>query len=285
MMEPLVSVRIATYNHEKYIAQCIESILMQRATFSYEIIVGEDCSTDGTREIVFDYAERFPEVIRVVTSENNVGPQENFLRINQACRGRLWAICEGDDYWIDPLKLQKQADFLGSHPETTMCFHNAFWLNDTLPAVRIYLDYNLPEILTMKEMVRLSIPTASMMVRKEVIETLPEWRRGILSVDRLVSMWCAHLGNVGFIKEIMSVYRKHPEGVSSKIRKKAKISGFIHLLQLFDQETERRYTDLIQPLIKQNLRRKLLTPLYQYLYSDKIVTWLQKLTKRVVNWK
>lgn len=114
---PLVSIRTSTYNHGPYIKQCIEGVLMQKTNFPFEYIIGEDCSTDETREIVFDYAKRYPNIIRVITANYNVGSKANGRRCINACRGKYMAICEGDDYWIDPYKLQKQVDFLEEHSE------------------------------------------------------------------------------------------------------------------------------------------------------------------------
>ena len=122
---PLVSVRMSTYNHEKFIAQAIEGVLMQKTEFPFELIIGEDCSTDRTREIVVDYANRYPEIIKPILHEKNVGSKLNGRACKAACRGKYIAICEGDDYWIDPLKLQKQVDFMESHPDFSMCFHRA----------------------------------------------------------------------------------------------------------------------------------------------------------------
>jgi O-antigen/teichoic acid export membrane protein len=117
---PLVSIHCLAYNHKDYIAQAIESFLMQKTNFQFEIIIGEDYSTDGTREIVFDYEKKYPDLIRVITSDKNVGMNENALRTKIAARGKYISFCEGDDYWIDPLKLQKQVDFLEENPDYGM---------------------------------------------------------------------------------------------------------------------------------------------------------------------
>lgn len=117
MTDPMVSVNMITYNHRPYLAEAIEGVLMQETDFPLELVIGEDCSTDGTREIAFDYQRRFPDVVRVVTSEQNVGSRANSYRVRKASRGKYIAFCEGDDYWIDPRKLQKQVDFLESHPD------------------------------------------------------------------------------------------------------------------------------------------------------------------------
>jgi glycosyltransferase involved in cell wall biosynthesis len=119
--KPLVTVRTSTYNHGDYIVQCIESILMQKTTFPFEYIIGEDFSTDVTREIVFDYAKKYPEIIRVMTADYNVGSKVNSMRCANATRGKYVALCEGDDFWIDEYKLQKQFDYMESHPECGIC--------------------------------------------------------------------------------------------------------------------------------------------------------------------
>jgi len=115
--QPLVSIRTTTFQQKDFIVNCIEGILMQKTNFSFEYIIGEDFSTDGTREIVFEYAKKYPDIIRVITADYNVGMKANGIRCDQKYRGKYIAICEGDDSWIDPYKLQKQVDYLESNPE------------------------------------------------------------------------------------------------------------------------------------------------------------------------
>lgn len=115
--EPMVSIGMATYNHEKYIARAIESVLMQEVSFSYELVIAEDCSTDHTREIVVEYQKKYPEVIRLILHDENVGMQENSNCLRRACRGKYRANLEGDDYWLSSDKLQRQVDFLEKNPD------------------------------------------------------------------------------------------------------------------------------------------------------------------------
>ncbi len=122
-MTPLLSIVTITYNHEPFIAKTIEGVLMQQVKFPIELIIAEDCSTDGTRAICQRYAEEYPELIRLITSDSNVGAIANERRAMLAARGKYIAFCEGDDYWTDPLKLQKQVDFLESHPDYSVTFH------------------------------------------------------------------------------------------------------------------------------------------------------------------
>jgi glycosyltransferase involved in cell wall biosynthesis len=122
---PLVSVHMLTYNHAPYIAQAIEGVLRQETSFPIELIIGEDCSTDGTREIVFNLQNKYPNVIRVITSEKNVGARKNSQRIGKACRGKYIAFCEGDDFWHHPRKLQIQVDYLEEHLECGLVHSDA----------------------------------------------------------------------------------------------------------------------------------------------------------------
>jgi glycosyltransferase involved in cell wall biosynthesis len=122
MIEPLVSVHMITYNHVTFIAQSIEGVLQQKTNFPVELIIGEDCSTDGTREIVFDYQKKYSDIIRVITSDKNIGAKNNGIRTMKSCQGKYVAFCEGDDYWHHPYKLQKQVDYLESHPECGMVY-------------------------------------------------------------------------------------------------------------------------------------------------------------------
>lgn len=121
-MPPLVSVKMITYNHAPFIKQAIEGVLQQRTDFPFELVIGEDRSTDGTHEIVLGYQKKHPDVVRVITSDKNVGMKKNGLRTFKACQGTYLAFCEGDDYWHDPRKLQKQAVHLQDHRECGLVY-------------------------------------------------------------------------------------------------------------------------------------------------------------------
>jgi glycosyltransferase involved in cell wall biosynthesis len=121
--KPLISVFIITYNHEPYIAEAIEGVVMQKVDHPIEIIIGEDYSTDGTYAICQRYAQKYPELITLLPSARNLGMMGNFLRTLKSCKGRYIAFCEGDDYWVDERKLQKQIDFLEANPSVVFTFH------------------------------------------------------------------------------------------------------------------------------------------------------------------
>jgi len=125
MPDLLASVMMITYNHEKNIAQAIESVLAQETDFPFELVIGEDCSTDGTRAIVEQYCQTYPERVRLVTGDVNVGMKKNALRTQAALRGRYMAYCEGDDFWNRPDKLQTQVAFLEAHPKVGLVHSDA----------------------------------------------------------------------------------------------------------------------------------------------------------------
>jgi len=128
--DPLVSVIMVTYNHERYLAEAIEGVVRQEASFPIELLIGEDCSTDGTREIALTYQRRFPEMIRVITSAQNVGMHRNGARLMAADRGKYVAFCEGDDFWTSPHKLQWQVEILDAHQDLSGCFHRVVSVNE-----------------------------------------------------------------------------------------------------------------------------------------------------------
>lgn len=121
----VVSVCLITYNHEKYIRQAIEGVLMQKVNFSFELIIADDCSTDCTREIILEYKQKYPELIHLILQEKNLGPAQNWFDLITYPTGKYIAYFEGDDYWTDPLKLQKQVDFLEQNNDYVIHFMNA----------------------------------------------------------------------------------------------------------------------------------------------------------------
>src|SRR4051794_3890726 len=118
-----VSVCMITYNHERFIEQAVASALTQATSFEYEIVIGEDCSTDRTRNILIELQRANPDKIRLLLPEHNLGAQRNFVQTLDMCRGQYIAYLEGDDYWTSSAKLQQQVDFLDQHADFAICFH------------------------------------------------------------------------------------------------------------------------------------------------------------------
>lgn len=285
-MDPIVSIRVITYNHERYLAQCLEGILMQRTTFPFEVIVGEDCSTDGTRAIATAYAQRYPDRLRLITSETNVGGWANALRVRAACRGRYHALCEGDDCWIDPLKLQKQVDFLEAHPASPLCFHDALiiWEGKT-SWPRYYCPNDLAELITLEEVITRPcfIPTASIVLRASLYQTLPQWEREVWCSDLTLRLWSAQLGPLGYLNEIMSLWRRVPTGMTNTTSVQRSFEDTRYVLTAFDALTEHRYRAHIARRIRaieieyrETLRSQRLGRWYLLLSPRKLVRKMQE---------
>jgi len=201
-----------TYNHEKFIGQAIESVLMQETEFQVELVIGEDFSTDGTRQIVRDYAARYPQVIHALLQERNLGMQKNASTVLNACRGEYLAILEGDDYWTDPSKIARQVGLMDADPATSLCFHRVAEFDETqgkeLGAIPVkdMRDFQDP----VEELIRHNfIPTTSRMLRRSSMPVLDSGFENLQLGDWPSSIMIALNGKIGFIPEIMAVYRLH----------------------------------------------------------------------------
>ena len=210
---PKVSVAVITYNHEKFIGKAIESVLTQEIEVGVELVIGEDCSVDSTRSIVETYATRFPGVIRLVTSNENVGVMKNFVRTIEACRGDYIAFLEGDDYWTSEDKLRLQTAFLDEHPDCALCHHRVSYLNDATG--EIVSEFPLPqqrmERTTGSELVNGNfIQTCSLMIRRKAIPRLSTYFAKLKLGDWPICVLASQNGWIGYIDQNMGVYRLHP---------------------------------------------------------------------------
>jgi len=246
---PLVSIRTSTYQHVKYIRQCIEGVLMQKTTFPFEYIIGEDYSTDGTREIVFEYAKNHPDIIRVITADYNVGAKANGRRCYNVVRGKYIAICEGDDYWTDPYKLQKQIDVLDANPQYSMCFHNAYIIWEGKKKRREFCSYKKTVYNTI-DLIEKNwfIPTQSIVYRKSVYE-YEEWMNYVLGGDYALQLFLSTKGDIAYINEIMSVYRKNPGSLGAKLKPSYSTLRTLELLSYFNYYTEFNYDVIVKKRI------------------------------------
>jgi glycosyltransferase involved in cell wall biosynthesis len=180
MTEPLVSVKMITYNHAPFIVQAIESVLHQITNYPFELVIGEDCSTDGTREIVFEYQKKHPDIIRIITSDANVGMKNNSMRTMKACKGKYLAFCEGDDYWHNPHKLQKQVDYMESHPDCGLVYSSYdVYLVREKKKIEDYIRYrkwDIPKNPSVRDFVesKSGTLTCTVMVRRNLSEKIIE---------------------------------------------------------------------------------------------------------------
>ncbi len=215
---PMVSVFVLAYNHGKYIAQTLDGILMQNVTFDYDIVVGEDCSTDNTRSILLSYAEKHPQRFKLILHEKNVGGLQNVISTLGACRGKYVAFCEGDDYWTDPNKLQKQVDFLEANPAFSFAFHDCLILRqESGKTHRRIGERSIDTVVDLKSaLIENNMPTASMVCRNILdVNELPQWFLHTSKGDYGFVVLLAERGLGKYFPEAMSVYRIHGGGVWS----------------------------------------------------------------------
>ena len=209
-----VSVCMITYNQENYISQAIEGVLMQKVNFPIELVIGEDCSMDNTRSICLEYKKKYPNIIKLLLPENNMGMMQNFIATMQACTGKYTAFCEGDDYWIDPLKLQKQVDFLESNIEYSLCFHLAdvFFENKKKLKNNLYENLKEGEYSANEIMQKWTIPTASVLFHTRFTKNI-KWDQRFVFGDIVLFLSMAQYGKIYCLGDTMSVYRRLDSGM------------------------------------------------------------------------
>lgn len=215
---PKVSICMITYNHEKYLKQAIEGVLMQQVNFPFELVIGDDCSLDNSRAICLEYKNKYPDIIKLRLPGKNLGMMPNFIENLRACSGAYIALCEGDDFWTSPDKLQKQVDFLENHPEYIGAFHETQVLYSDGTSGRIYGKEANEDFFLEDSFAKLSpFHTSSVLFKNEAIDFIPDWFFTVLSGDMALFSIISSYGPLRKIPGVMSVYRKHDEGITSKI--------------------------------------------------------------------
>lgn len=248
--EPLVSINCVTYNHVHFIREALEGFVMQQTTFPFEILVHDDASTDGTAEIIREYEKRYPHlVLPIYQHENQYSkgvPITAHIQFPRA-RGKYIASCEGDDYWTDPYKLQKQVDFMEAHPECSMCFHDVMVQpEDRQSESHRFCSPDQKEISTLEDLLIMNfIPTVSVMFRLGVFQGLPEWYFE-RPMDWPFFVLFAQRGNIGYINEVMAVYRLHGGGVWWWQNPLAKIKVTFPMYAHFYRHLGKAYADVIR---------------------------------------
>ena len=222
MDEIQVTIRCFTFNHERFIRQCLEGFVMQKADFRFEAIVHDDASTDNTAAIIREYAEKYPDIIKpIYETENQYSKHDGSLTriMNAHTRGKYIAMCEGDDYWTDPYKLQKQVDFLESHPDYVMCSSrfDKYWqesgvLEEDPDKDFEGADYDLQNLIGGKWLTQ----TLTVMYRRSALD-LKHYARYGMSLDMILFYELLKHGKGYCFPEVMGVYRYHKGGVWSEV--------------------------------------------------------------------
>ncbi|WP_339610784.1 glycosyltransferase [uncultured Planktosalinus sp.] len=229
---PLVSVCMITYNHEAYIKQAIEGVLMQQTNFEIEFIIADDCSSDQTENVISELIKSHSDNIsfKYTRHHKNLGMMPNFIFALQECTGKYIALCEGDDYWTDPLKLQKQVDFLEGNIDYAYCGHKSYVKkNEQIQKI----DLNI-EILTFKELIfKNRLNTSTLVFRNKSIAHIPNFFYELSAGDWALQLIAIKESKAYILKEYMSVYREHKKGIWSSLDKKTKCMQGVQLMNTF----------------------------------------------------
>jgi len=254
---------MSAYNHENYIVQCLDSVLSQKTNFDFEIILGEDFSTDKTREIVVKYKNKFPGKFKLHLPEKNIGMMAMDLATWKMCSGEYIALLNGDDYWTDENKLQLQADFLDSNSDTVLCYHKAKVENETdgtsfetsfpesgleLPIESLLLGYN-------------PIMTPTVMIRN-VLE-IPDWFGELPYGDMPIYLLLAQRGKLKYIDRMMSTYRIHSNGHWQGDSVYNNLAKDLKFYEILNEKLNYKYENLINEIYSQRYFDMILIDLRQ----------------------
>lgn len=249
MEPPLISVCLITYNHVKYIRQAIEGVLMQKLTLSWELIIADDCSSDGTLEIISEFKKKYPDFITLILQEKNIGPAKNWLDLITRPKSNYIAYFEGDDYWTDPYKLQKQVDFLEANSDFVICYHPVDVL---FPDGKFEEDYGIKGLIDKTEsniydlaVLGNYIHTPSVVFRN-VLTEYPESMKKSPIGDFFLWMLLAQYGKIKKLPDAMAVYR-NSVGVYLKNDYPKRLNDFIYTLELIkDTVNNKTVSQLVQ---------------------------------------
>lgn len=257
---PKVSIVCITYNHGSFIKRTLEGFVSQKTHFAFEAIVADDFSNDDSRSIIAQYAEKYPEIIKPIFREKNIGSLPNYVDALSRAEGEYLAICDGDDYWIDKFKLQKQVDFLDKNLDYSMCCH---------PFLQTYIDKSVKDkvitpwdfvsnnvkqrgYLTINDLFPVNpIGSLTVMYRWSLRNKIPDWMKNYHIGDLVLHLLHADKGKIGVIDDVMAVYQRHVNGVwfgnETKEKQRSFAVEYANLLTDLDHELGLKYTDLITP--------------------------------------
>jgi len=230
---PKMTIIVMTYNHAPFIKEALDSVLMQETSFECEVIVIDDCSTDGTSDIVRAYQKAHPHQIRMVLAEVNRCDNAEFMKAVQACRGEYLALLDGDDYWTSPDKLQRQAEYLDRHPECAISFHNVRIISDDAnQAPRESLPSHREAFSTLEDLLEgCFVSTCAAVLRRDALTGFPSWYTNDDCPDWSLFVMAAQHGRLGYLKDVMAVYRQHSGGFWTGLRRREQSDRIIQFYE------------------------------------------------------
>lgn len=252
--DSLVVITCIAYNQERYIRDALDGFIMQKTEFPYIAIVHDDASTDGTAEVIKEYAKLYPQIIKpIFETENQYSKGNGILGeiIRNAIKSsgaKYVAMCEGDDYWIDPDKLQKQVDFLESHPDYALCFHNVIIKSDNQQDFKYFNHLSTKEYTVQEIIEKWSVPTCSSLLKTNIVLKRPinhKFQYG----DNVMWLTCARHGKMYCINEKMAVYRRNSGGWTSQPSFEANKKQVLHHEGLLEE-----FSDIARNALSNKLR-------------------------------
>lgn len=263
---PLVDVAMLVYNHRHFIAQAVSSVLEQRTTFGVRLVIADDCSTDGTSDILREFAAAYPDTIHLTIHRKNmgiIGRYSNVVYLQAQCLAKYIACIEGDDYWTDPFKLQKQVDLIESDPGATGCYSNAVVVDgDGNSVAEDYMKHfgKEPKDPTLADNIAPwgCSPSCTVLFKREILDNAPEWFNRSMrhsGFDLLIAM----RGKYRYIDEKLGAYRVHKGGAWSSVSNTARIMSNLMFLKPMcaDREMRARYGSRINRAIEDEINRLL----------------------------
>ena len=248
MARTLVSVCLITYNHAPFIRQAIESVLMQQTNFPWELVIADDCSTDGTRDILIEYQKKYPDIIRLLLREKNMGPARNFIDLISTPKSDLISYFEGDDYWTDPLKLQKQADILRSYQDVAISSHNTVKLvpngNMVLYSnARKFTGPNSKNLFGIEDyIVQAFFHSSSIMYKRAELPELPPWYKDAFGGDYFLVLLLTMNGKkIHYVNENRTVYRINSQSISHFSTRIEILHNYLQHFEHFDEYSGYKY--------------------------------------------
>lgn len=294
-MSRIITVVVMTYNQKKYISKTLDSILTQKGDIDFNIIIHDDCSNDGTSEIVKEYQKKYSDIITLVEEKERKFLKEGFNmmifnHVVPLIDSKYVAYCDGDDYWCDEYKLKKQLDFMENNQNYSMCFHCAYQLknNDDLSSKWFMGDEaDVDMSFIISENPGIKIATSSLFVKSDVFKDFPDWRKKYPVEDIPLYINAAMNGQIHRLSDVMCVYRQFSSGSWSSQNKDDTQKMIDHLTKMmdavrcFNEQSEGAYQQLVsKQLVSFEFRIALLKKDYKTIFLEKYKNLYRQLSKR-----
>lgn len=249
-----VSICMITYNHESFVEKAIDSILSQKTNFNFELIIGDDHSSDKTLAVINKFKKKYTNKIFLIKRKKNIGIMKNFDDILGRCKGEYIALCEGDDYWTNSKKLQKQVDFLDNNREFSICSHNVSIKDEISNRKYNWLGKDHQNVSTIREILKYGSggATCSIIFRnnKKIIDDFHSLSGKVKGGDWLLQIICTKYGNLKYFAEVMGVYRRHNNGATftKSLQEEIDIfdTGGVKTCEIIDKHLNHKYTSEIE---------------------------------------